>query len=198
VSRPLRRLLPAVRRIPLPLRLIFLVLAAALASLLTTHLRPTAETVETPNRATSPPASAPVVESASPALPVEEAIEAAQKGDIDGYLARFTDPLSAQLTRLRAEKGDAYLRDYLTRLTAPVRGITADLNRRESVGPDTIRLPIEFVYADHNEMQRFLLRQERGQWRISGVDLVRSSPTLIPYGTPIQELPKAPPPLSPR
>jgi hypothetical protein len=131
-----------------------------------------------------PPSPAPpVVEGLSPVKPVEDAFEAARKGDLDAYLDQFTDPLKSQMLRLRTEKGDAYLRDYLARLCGPIKGISADLTRQESVGPDTIRLPVEFIYADHNEVQTFQLRREGGRWRVLQIATVRSAPTLIPYGT---------------
>ena len=92
------------------------------------------------------------------------------------------------MTRTRAERGDAYLRDYLARLAGPIQGLAADLTRKEPVGPDTIRLPIQFIYRDRNEMQLFTLRREGERWRIIAIENVRSAPTLIPYGTPMQQV----------
>ena len=73
---PLRRLLQQVRRIPVQLRLALLVLLAALASVVTGHLRAGRETVDTPVESSSAPVSAPVAEHPTPSQPVEEAIEA--------------------------------------------------------------------------------------------------------------------------
>ena len=190
--RLLRRLHPAGRKAPIQFALIALVLAAALASAITSRFRqaPAQDSAEAVNAISRLPFSStpPVEEGITPAQPIEDAFEAARHGDLDGYLAQFTDSLQAQLARTRAEKGDAYLRDYLARLTVPIKGIAADLNRRESVGPETVRLPVEFVYADRKETQIFETRREGGRWRIRNISPVRAAPTLIPYGTPIEKV----------
>jgi hypothetical protein len=103
-------------------------------------------------------------------------------------MAQFADPLRAQLIRLRAEKGDVYLRDYLARLTRPIKGLAADLARTEEVGPSEVRLPIQFLYSDRNEVQSFFLRRSGDRWRITRIETARSAPVLIPYGTPMEKV----------
>jgi hypothetical protein len=180
------------RRLPVQWALMGLVLLTALASALYSRLksRPNSESAEAINAVSvmPPSPSPPVEEGVTPATPVEAAMEAAKRGDLDAYLAQFADPLKAQLTKTRAEKGDAYLRDYLKRLTTPIKGIAADLNRMETVRPDTVNLPVQFLYADHNETQTFQLRQQGAEWRICQIASARAAPTLIPYGTPIDQI----------
>jgi len=188
----LRRLLPANRKITPQVALVGLVILAALVSALFPQRRvvPSTESAAAIDAISQQPPSAspPVVEEASPLQPVEDAFEAAHKGDLDTYLAQFAEPLKTELARIRTEKGDAYLRDYLVCLTGPLKGISADLNHKASLGQDTLSLPVEFIYADHNEQQVYRIRRVGGQWRISQVASVRAAPTLIPYGTPIQNV----------
>lgn len=192
------------RKLPPQILLIALVLAAGIASVVVSRIRsaytagsavaqedqdgPTA-----PERAGALAPAAPAEEGPSPSRPVEEAFDAARRGDIDGYLAHFTEPLHTRLARARAEKGDAYLRDYLDRLTKPMLGIAADLTRKETVGPETLRLPIHFVYKDRDETQTYVVQRVGSEWKISQIEPARSVPTQIPYGTPLdQVLPAAP------
>lgn len=175
--------LQAARRLPPQVLLILAVSAAALASGLYGMLR---------GPAASPPALSLAPDPPDPdallSRPVETAYEAARRGDLSRYLDQFTDPLLAQLSATRADKGDPYLRDYLDRQTAPLKGLAADLTRKKALDPDAVRLPVEFVYADRNEVQWFVLRRAGDRWRISRIESVRSAPTLIPYGTPVQSL----------
>lgn len=183
------RLRQALRSLPPQLRLAAALAVAALASAIYSAVSSQRSAISTapavlPNTPDHRSAAVPP----TPDTPIQAAFEAARKGDLDGYLAQFADPLRTQLARTRAEKGDAYLRDYLARLTAPLKGIAVDLTRKEEVGPDTLRLPVQFIYADRNELQPFLLRRDGARWRILRIESLRSAPTLIPYGTPIQQV----------
>jgi hypothetical protein len=188
----LPRLRDSLRKAPPQMLLVGLVAACALASALFTGFtgRGSGVPARSGTSEAGPPAAAsfPEDEGAPLCEPVQEAFEAARKGDLDRYLAQFTDPLRGRLSGTRTEKGDAYLRDYLARLTAPLKGLAVDLARRAETAPDTIRLPVEFIYVDRNEVQRFTLRREGGRWRISEIEDVRAAPTLIPYGTPIESV----------
>jgi hypothetical protein len=119
---------------------------------------------------------------------VEAAFDAARRGDLDRYLDQFTGPLRQQLARARAQQGDVSFRDYLRRLTAPLKGVAVRLSEQRDTGPGTIRCPVELVYRDRNEVQVHELQREGSAWRILRIEPVRAAPTLIPYGTPIQEL----------
>src|SRR5438045_1586529 len=107
----LLRLRQALVKAPPQVLLAAVVLGAALVSALAPRGRgPAREAAAHPPAAASSPL---LFEEGEPASrPVEEALEAARKGDLDAYLAQFTEPLGSQLARTRAEKGDGYLRDY--------------------------------------------------------------------------------------
>src|SRR5436305_8024741 len=155
----LPHLLQQARKLPPQLLLAALVLIAAAGSAVVGLAR---------GRATAPGAAGsargaapdPGDEDALLALPVEQAYTAARQGDLETYLAQFTDPARAQLAATRRDKGDAYLKDYLARLTGPLKGLAADLTRKQQLDPDSARLPFQFVYADHNESQAFIPRRE--------------------------------------
>ena len=134
------------------------------------------------------PVATPVAMKNALSRPIEAAITAAAKGDLTTYLDQFTDPLRGQLERTQTEKGSEYLRDYLKRLTRPVKGVAINLRKKQDTAPDEARLDVEFIYANRNETQPFFLRREDGRWRISSMDSVRSTPVLIPYGAELPPL----------
>src|SRR5256885_391088 len=80
---------------------------------------PLARGLPVTSRPVTPPVPAAAPEEAEGALSasVEEAFDAARRGDLETYLSEFTEPLKSQLARLRADKGDGYLRDYVPRTT---------------------------------------------------------------------------------
>jgi hypothetical protein len=120
--------------------------------------------------------------------PVEEAFDAARRGDLEAYLAQFAEPLRGQLARTRAEKGEAYLKDYLHRLSEPVKGIAVRISEQQDIAPETVRCPVELVYQDRNETQSFTLKRAGDRWLIERIDAVRAAATLIPYGTHIKDV----------
>lgn len=186
-------LLAALRKIPIQLRIAGVVLVAALASsLYSSALRPAssvpADAPRTPGGETQPVEISDPEAGAALSRPVEEAFEAARKGEVENYLAQFGSPLREELGKLRAEKGEPYLRDYLTRLAGDVKGVAVRLSEQQEVGPQTVRCPVELVYQDRNEVQSFTLRREGDRWLIQRIESVRAAPTLIPYGTPIQDV----------
>jgi hypothetical protein len=193
MSPKLLRLPPALRKLPPQLLLAALVLLAALASGVVSHLGQRARGSE----AAAPPAASPrkddaatdeAGEAAALARPVEEAFEAARAGDLEAYLAQFAGSLRSELARTRAEKGDAYLRSYLARFTAPVKGLAVRASEKETAGPDLVRCPVEFVYSDRNEVQAYFLEREGDRWLIRRIDPVRAAQTIIPYGTPVEQV----------
>lgn len=189
----LRRWLRALREAPPQLVWAGVVAVLALGSLLIPQAagrlgRPPEPAPAEPETAPDPAASL----RARAAQTVQDALEAARTGDLAAYLERFGEPLRSQLDRTRRERGDAYLRDYLRRTMEPVKGLAIDHTRIEldpdEAGADLARVPVEFVYQDRNEVQRFLLRRDGDAWRIARVEAVRAVRTLIPYGTPIEDV----------
>jgi hypothetical protein len=192
----LARLRRAFRSCPPPLRLAAAIVLLAAASVAYQGLRSRAGTGVVGTQSGPGPASAggddASAEGDAIARPVNQAFDAAGRGDLERYLEQFADPLRSQLARTRAEKGEAYLRDYLARLAGPVKGVAVRLSEKQELGPDSVRVPVELVYQDRNEVQTFhLQRGEEGpsaSWRIRRIDAARAAPTLIPYGTPVEQV----------
>lgn len=190
----LTRLHTAFKAVPLQLRLAALVLVAAGVSALYAGYagRAPYSGGELPAPSAPPEVATEVSDpeaGAALSRPVEEAFDAARRGDLETYLAQFGEPLRGQLTQTRGEKGDGYLRDYLRRLSEPVKGIAVRLSEQQEVAPETLRCPVELVYQDRNEVQSFTLKRAGGRWLIERIDSVRAAPTLIPYGTHIKDVP---------
>lgn len=181
---------------PLPLRLRknylqwaligLVVVAAAASAVRSSRLHPKA--TASPGAPAAAEARDPEAEGDRLAQPVEDAFAAAKDGNLDRYLDQFSGPLRGQLARSRAEKGDGFLRDYLARLSGPIKGIAVHVDCQEMTGAGSVRVPVEFIYADRNEMQRFSLQRSAGRWRIARIESVRAARTLIPYGTPIEQV----------
>jgi hypothetical protein len=49
-----------------------------------------------------------------------------------------------------------------------------------------VKLRVEYVFADRNEVQWMYLENANGSWKIARVDATERVKTLIPYGTPVQ------------
>lgn len=190
---PLARIRAALSRLPLQLRLVALVVLAAGGSVLYSAVAQRSAssgeaaqrdrvTADAPLEVSDPEAGAAV------SRPVEEAFDAARRGDLEGYLAQFAEPLRGQLARMRGEKGDGYLQDYLRRLSEPIKGLAVRLSEQQEVGPETLRCPVELVYQDRNEVQSFTLKRAGDRWLIERIDSVRAARTLIPYGTHIKDV----------
>jgi hypothetical protein len=112
------------------------------------------------------------------------AFEAAKLGKVQLYLSFFTDKTRADLERSLAEMGEEAFGRNLVENTAPVKGVALSDTAAQSDGRVFVR--VEYVYADKNDVQQYILRRERGDrgpWRICEVSASQRIKTLIPYGT---------------
>ena len=50
-----------------------------------------------------------------------------------------------------------------------------------------MKVQVEYVYADRNEVQFVYLIKEGRRWKISAVDSAQRVKTLVPYGSPVTE-----------
>ena len=166
------------RRVPLPVWLIAAVVIAAAVSF------------ALQGRGSGPrsqPISAAPSPDPKPADAVHDAFNAAREGDVAGYLEQFTEPLKSELVARREADGAAAFAQYLRRATDSVKGlVTREWQQVED--SSEVRLPVEYVYADRNEVQMYRLRQERGRWRIYALEAAETTPTLIPYGAQVRPM----------
>ena len=118
-----------------------------------------------------------------PQDPVYETLDAVREGDLPKYIAAHTGAMLTALQRAIREIGEARLLQSLKERNAPLKGIAVlepvPLSDRE------IKLQVEYVYADRNEIQIYYLEKSADRWKIARVDGTQRIETLIPYGTPV-------------
>lgn len=112
-------------------------------------------------------------------------IDASKEGAVDDYLACFTGDLRARLEASTAELGEEGFAAYLDGRVEELKGVALYDVEQE---PDTASLTIEYVFAEQSERQRLHLEKTRAGWRIARAEASRREKSLIPYGTPIEEV----------
>jgi hypothetical protein len=175
-----RRMRRRLRRVPATIWLMAAVLVAGAASAL---LKGSVPDLVSPVRARA----AAWTEAPKPQDSIWAAIDAAKAGNVAAYLERFGQPMRGQLEESRRELGEAGFRDYLVRTASQPKGIAVSLLENPE-GPDAPRFRVEFIFQDRNEVQQYTLRRDGARWQISAVDGAERIKTLIPYGTPVQDV----------
>jgi hypothetical protein len=133
-----------------------------------------------------PAATPEVAEADDPAAGAEgrlrALLESARDGDVAAYLDAFSGPLRQRLEREVAERGrDAFAAEL--RRAARARKSHA-VFAPESDGPETVRIAVEAVYADHNERRTYRLDRTPDGWSVTDVDAARGHTPLAKFGTP--------------
>lgn len=112
-------------------------------------------------------------------------VDAARAGDVSAYLDCFTGGLRARLQKTVEEVGQAKFADYLKRTSREPKGFVVRVSEIETVSANEIKVPLEYVYADRNEVQIHRVTQVGRDWKISGVEQSQRIRTLIPYGAEV-------------
>ncbi|MDW8367604.1 MAG: hypothetical protein RMK49_17305, partial [Abditibacteriales bacterium] len=112
-------------------------------------------------------------------------VDAARVGDVQAYLDCFTGDLRARLQKTVEEVGEAKFADYLKRTSHEPKGLVVRVSEIETVSASEMKVPLEYVYADRNEVQVHRVIQVGNEWKISGVEQTQRIKTLIPYGTEV-------------
>lgn len=126
------------------------------------------------------PPSEPTAEDAIYAM-----LDAARAGNAPGYLSHYTGSMRKTLDQVVAEQTEPNFAKYLKDTNASVKGVA--VSAPEASTGETVKVRVEFVYADRNEAQMMYLRKEAGGWKIFQVDGSARAKTLVPYGTPVTE-----------
>jgi hypothetical protein len=128
-----------------------------------------------------------VAEEDQPQAVVWRMVDASKARDVSGYLDCFTGDLRTRLDATVRELGENGFADYLGQRVAELKGVALyDVERAPTGGAS---VTVEYVFANEKEMQRLHLTEERGSgWRISAADASRREKSLIPYGTPIEQV----------
>ena len=113
--------------------------------------------------------------------PDAEAYHSSQEVSDDGR------DLRTRLDATVRELGETGFADYLGQRVEELMGVALyDVERPPTGGA---AVTVEYVFANEKEMQRLHLEEARGGgWRITAADASRREKSLIPYGTPIEEV----------
>ncbi|NOZ21576.1 MAG: hypothetical protein GXP25_10865 [Planctomycetes bacterium] len=107
-----------------------------------------------------------------------------RKGNVTAYLNCFAPSLRKRLEQARDEMKGGFA-DYLRRRAEPVRGIA--FSDETTLDEGTIRVKVEWVFEDRNEVQFFQLKKIGGAWKIADMTEAEYKKPLIPYGTKVFE-----------
>jgi hypothetical protein len=123
---------------------------------------------------------APTVESATPQQTIHQMFDAVQAGDTRRYLASYAAPLRAELEQSGGPP--AQFAVYLRQQNAGVKGLALGAAQG---GGNQVRIPVEYIYPDRNELQWLTLQRQGGQWLITKIEAALHQAAPVPYGTPV-------------
>lgn len=121
---------------------------------------------------------------ATPQDAIYAMLDAARDGDVSAYLNAHTGQMRTALDRAVAESTEAGFRKYLQDSNAPIKGVA--LQEPQQLTDREVKVRVEYVYQDRNEVQFMYLEKQDGAWKIARVDSTERIKTLVPYGTPVQ------------
>jgi hypothetical protein len=120
----------------------------------------------------------------SPQDAVYAMLDAARDGSVSKYLDCYTGQMLASLKQSVAESTEQKFAAYLKQSNAEIKGVA--LMEPQTLTDRDVKLRIEYVFADRNEVQTLYLEKAGGGWKIARVEAAERAKTLIPYGTPVQ------------
>ena len=111
-------------------------------------------------------------------------LDAARDGNVSAYLACYTGQMDTSLRQSVAETTEEKFAAYLKESNAAIKGVA--LMEPQQLTDREVKVRVEYVYQDRNEVQIVYLEKAGGAWKISRVDSAERVKTLVPYGTPVQ------------
>ncbi|MBI3684127.1 MAG: hypothetical protein HY235_27455 [Acidobacteria bacterium] len=121
---------------------------------------------------------------ATPQDAIYAMLDAARDGKAADYLAAHTGQMEASLRKAVAEATEAGFAKYLKETNAPIKGIA--LQEPQPLTDREVKVRVEYVYQDRNEVQWMYLEKVGSSWKIARVDGAERIKTLVPYGTPVR------------
>ena len=109
-------------------------------------------------------------------------LDAARDGDVAKYLASHTGQIEQSLRRAISESPD--FAQYLRNSNTGIRGIA--LTEPEVLSAQQVKLRVEYVFQDRNEIQFLYLDKTQAGWKISQVDTAERIKTPVPYGATVE------------
>jgi hypothetical protein len=113
-------------------------------------------------------------------------VDASKARDVPAYLECFAGDLRTRLEATVSQLGDDGFADYLARRVEELKGVALYDVERQPDGRASVT--VEYVFADEKELQRLHLEEIRGRWVIAAAEASRREKSLIPYGTPIEQV----------
>jgi hypothetical protein len=114
---------------------------------------------------------------------------AAAAGDVPTYLACFCGPERVQMERKFAGQSADAAANALRAVVKGMKGHAVHASPGSTAKApstnDVVELPVERVYAHHNELQTYRLRRLADRWQIESIRASGNQQPPIPYGTPV-------------
>jgi hypothetical protein len=112
-------------------------------------------------------------------------LDAARAGNVSAYLASYSGQMNNLLKHSAAESGPGAFEKYLKNSNAAIQGVA--LSPPQTVSDSQVKVRVEYVYRDRNEVQFIYLRKEGSRWKIYQVDSAEPVKTLVPYGSVVTD-----------
>jgi hypothetical protein len=112
-------------------------------------------------------------------------LDAAKAGDVNAYLGCYTGHMKELLQQSATEATADKFKSYLQTSNASIQGVA--LSPPENVSDSQVKVRVEYVYRDRNEVQFVYMKKEPPTWRIYQVDGAERIKTLVPYGSPVTD-----------
>jgi hypothetical protein len=119
--------------------------------------------------------------SATPEDAIYGMLDAARAGNVKAYLDCYSGHMNDQLRQSAADAVPGDFEKYLKTTNAAIQGVA--LSPPETIAAAQVKVRVEYVYRDRNEVQFIYLRNESSRWRIYRVDGAEQVKTLVPYGS---------------
>ena len=111
-------------------------------------------------------------------------LDAAREGNAAKYLSFYTGQMQSSLAQTQAEQGNEAFSRYLKESNAAIKGVA--LQEPQALTDREVKVRVEYVYQDRNEVQQMYLEKSGNDWKITRVDSAERIKTLVPYGTPVR------------
>jgi len=112
-------------------------------------------------------------------------LDAARAGDVNAYLASYSGQMNNLLKHSAAESGPGAFEKYLKNSNAAIQGVA--LSPPQTLSDSQVKVRVEYVYRDRNEVQFIYLRKDGSRWKIYQVDSAEQVKTLVPYGSVVTD-----------
>jgi hypothetical protein len=112
-------------------------------------------------------------------------LDAAKAADVNAYLDSYGGHMQELLKQSAAESGNGGFEKYLKTSNAAIQGVA--LTPPETVSGSQVKVRVEYVYRDRNEVQFIYLQKESSTWKIYRVDSAERVKTLVPYGSAVTD-----------